>query len=63
MKTLTIDELIEKLKQAKKDVGGDTEAWICDPYEDGIGFQMKPISDAHIANGCCHVQVPSAFYK
>ena len=57
-KSLTIDELIGKLKRVKKKVGGNTEAMVCRPFPDGIGFDMLPISDAHYANGVCHVQIP-----
>lgn len=62
IQTLTVDGLIAKLKRVKREVGGNTEAYICDPCADGIGFEMKPISDAHIANGVCHVQIPCLFY-
>ncbi len=58
LKTLTIDELIEKLTEVKKEYGGTTDAMICNPCEDGFGFEMLPISDAHGCGGICHVQVP-----
>lgn len=58
LKTLTIDELIRKLQKEREDCEGDTPVFICNPYEDGMGYETLPISDVHWVGGVCHVQVP-----
>ena len=46
-KSISVDELIKKLKDAKKSVGGNKDVFV----------EGKPIEDIEIAEKACHIKV------
>lgn len=58
LKTMTIKEFLKKVEKAGAVSFKDTKVFVCNPYEDGIGFDLLPVSDVHVSDGSVHIQVP-----